>query len=139
LSDPRFSDQQNFSVDLGGPVKFITPQYASTEFASSKIPTKNSDVHALGITMYELLTGKDINDLIADVHGDKLKLREKIVDEIKLLAQQNSKNISFESLADIIDICLDEDLKTRPKDAGDVFWKLSSRRESAGLGPLKRR
>jgi serine/threonine-protein kinase len=56
ITDPRRSDDHGATT--AQPLRLMTPEYASPEHVRGERITTASDVYSLGVTLYELLTGK---------------------------------------------------------------------------------
>jgi serine/threonine protein kinase len=113
------NEVENLTVNAG------TPQYMAPEQVKGYEPTPQTDIYALGIILYEMITGRRpytgerapySGNLIDRVLWEKLNL-----DPVSIISQNN--NVSYE-LEDLILGCLEKDPLRRPRSVLDFLPQL---------------
>jgi serine/threonine protein kinase len=97
-----------------------TPLYASPEQIRGAPPDPRDDVHALGVILYRILTGR-----MDEAPGSDVGL------ELKALG-------AVQPLIDLIVVCTARNTETRPRDAREVARRLKSAIDANGDGILQR-
>ena len=130
VTDFGVAKARDVMEDKEGSVLMGKAPYMSPEQAQGKVTDRRCDVFALGIVMYELLTGES---LFGNANDARAIMRNVVDQKIRLPSQLNSK--IPEALEKIIMRALERDADDRYTDTGKMGFDLEYYMYHKGYGP----
>lgn len=97
-----------------------TPEYMAPEQARGQEPTAAFDIYAIGVLMYETLTGEP--PFLSENHAEVIKRKSSSVAP----RLRDTRSDAPPGLCSLVAACLEIDPKDRPANAGEVLERLTA-------------